>query len=455
MSFAWSAFMLHKLLFLLSLLFLTGCALFTAPLRATVQPSVATLAVPTAVGQSADSSLPANFSGIVQPSRDPDIVALMNNVSEQQLIAYVQQLQEFYTRNSFSDTQREDRGIGAARNWIYREFERVGGGRLQLRFEDFPLTFEGVSSTQRNVVATLPGIGNHPGSIVVGAHYDSRVGSATDGTTYSPSANDNGSGIALLLELARLLSSRSWNQTIIFVAFSAEEQNTAGSRYFVTNSILSGVQIDLMLNNDAVGGRAGIPRTVRAFAPDIATSPSGRTLRYVQLLNTIYQPEFPLEVFNALDRQGRYGDQREFINAGIGAIRFVESQENPELLNSSRDTWDRLDYSYLTEVIKVNLVTLANWAGSPPPPAAPIVNASAESGSYQLIWTPDPQTASYAISFRPLDSLTFPEFRYVGGRDAGNQVISGLDPNITYAVSIAPIGISGRLGGFSPEVIVP
>lgn len=431
---------------------LTACSVLNPPIRPTIAP-LPTLPPPeSAVGETVNVGF---IGGQVEPGRDPDIVALMNNVSQQQLIAYVQTLQDFGTRNSFSSTQRADFGIGAARNWIFSEFERVGGGRLRVEFEDFPLSYGGFSAPQRNVVATLPGNGRYPGAIVIGGHYDSRLVSPTDGFSISPSANDNASSIAMLLELARLLSSRTWNQTIIFVAFAAEEQETAGSRYFVTNSILSGRQIDLAINNDGIGGRSGIPMTVRMFGPNLETSPSGRLARYIAYLNQLYMPEFPVQVFNALDRDGRYGDQREFINAGLPAVRLIESLEDEQLLNSPRDTWDRIDYNYLMQVTRVNLVTVANWAGAPPPAPRPVAAAMAEPGSYLLTWPTDPLAAGYAVSIRPIGQIGLPELRYVTGEQAGRLPLTGLDPQQTLAISIAPIGVSGRLGGFSPELIVP
>ncbi len=436
----------------LALVFTTGCSLLVAPVRPTVPPPP-----PTAAPVNFSAGQPqVNPSSSVRIALDPDIVALMNAISEQQLQAYVQALQDFHTRNSFSETEREDQGIGAARRWIYNEFNRVGQGRLIVEFEDFPLIYEGLSTTQRNVVATLPGVGSYPGVVVIGAHYDSRVESETDGVSFAPSANDNGSGVATLLELARLLSARQWNQTIIFVAFAAEEQGTVGSRYFVTNSLLAGRQIDLAISIDGVGGRVGIPQTVRLFAPDMQYSNAGQAARYVHLTGGLYLPTFPVELQNALDREGRYGDHREFLNAGLAAVRLIESQEDPSLLNSPRDTWEKNDYRYVAQVVRIVLATVGNWAGGPPPPPTPSVSKTAEPGAFIVTWQTDPLAAGYAISFRPVASLTFSEFRYVNASEAGNVVLTGYDPTTPYAVSVAPIGPSGRLGGFSPEVnVVP
>ena len=447
----------YALIFTILTMSLTGCAIFLPPPRPTIQaPTPLPIITVDAQNEEIDFPVSSTSNDAIQPARDPDIVALMSNASSQQLIAYVQALHHFGTRNSFSETEREDFGIGATRRWIFSEFERVGNGRLQVRFEDFPLTYrDSFPTTQRNIIATLPGVSDHPGVIVIGAHYDSRVGSETDGVSLAPAADDNGSGIALLLELARLMSSRTWNQTIIFVMFAAEEQGTFGSRVFVQNALLADVQIDHAISVDSVGGRLGIPQSLRAFAPRIEVSPSGNMIRYMDYVNQLYLPTFPLTPVNALDREGRYGDQREFINVGLSAVRLTESVENPDLVNCACDTWDKLDYEYLRKVVQVNLVVLANWAGAPKPPLAPSIAPMAEEGTYLVTWATDIQAASYAVSFRPLNSMTLPELRIVSAREAGNTIFTDLNPQTIYAVSIAPIGASGRIGGFSTEIIIP
>lgn len=419
-------------------------------------PTPPATAVPFGVNApDASGNAPIDPISTVRPEVDPDILALANAVSEQQLIAYIQQLGEFGTRNSFSETQSDAYGIGAARRWIFEEFQRVGQGRLQVEFQDFQLDYQGFSTPQRNIVATLPGTGSYPGVIVLGAHYDSRVGEATNYTAVSPSANDNGSGVAMLLEVARLMSARTWNQTIVFVAFAAEEQETAGSRRYVTSSILNGPSIDMAINNDSIGGRLGVPQYVRLFAPAMETSPSGQAARYINMLSRMYLPDFPIEMNNALDREGRYGDQREFINAQIGAVRMVESEEDPEILNSARDTWEKINYPYLANVTRINLITLANWAGAPAPTPPPSVTRIADPSTVLVTWQSDPTSAGYAFSFRPITTTDLPTLRIAGNDTDGRVQFSGLDPAVTYAVSIAPIGPTGRVGGFSPEITLP
>jgi hypothetical protein len=392
----------------------------------------------------------------VVPNMDPDIETLVNAVSKQQLISYVQTLESFGTRNSFSDAARPDWGVGAARQWIFDEFTRVGqssNGRMEVRFEDFPLTVGEFSAPQQNVVATLTGTTNPNDVIVLMAHYDTRPANPLDGVSRAPGANDNGAGVALLIESARLLSARPWNQTIIFVAMAAEEQGTFGAKNFVQNAILNNLNVLAAVNYDGVGGNYGIPQTIRLFAPDLLQSPSGELGRYVDFVGGMYVPAFPINVENAMDREERWGDHREFIFAGMPAVRLTQSLEDPVYLNSTLDTWSALDFDYLVQVVKLNVAVAGNMAGGPPRPQAPLITQMAGANTYLLTWEVSPLAAGYAISFRPLDFPSFPAFRFVSAGQAGNVALTGLDASRPHAVSIAGISATGRLGPFSAEVM--
>lgn len=390
----------------------------------------------------------------VVPTVDPAIESLILEVSQQQLMAYIRQLENFGTRNAFSDTQSETFGIGAARRWIFNEFVRVGNGRLTVEFQDFPLSYNGYSAEQSNIVATLPGKGEGNGILVVMGHYDNRPPNVTDGFSRATGANDNGSGIALLLETARIMSSRDWNQTIVFLATSAEEQGAFGARYFAENAFLDGKNVISALNYDAVGGRAGIPQHVRLFAVDFLTSAHGSLGRYYEYVGGLYLPTFPVVIYDALDREGRWGDHREFVRVGFPAVRVIESIEDPDLVNSNRDTWDLIDYNYLQRVVQLNVAVAANLAGGPHQPAPPIIASMAEPGAFLLTWPVSPDASGYAISFRPVDSLYYPTFRFVKANHAGNVALTGLDPNVTYAVSIAALNDRGLISGFSVEQFI-
>lgn len=448
-----------KLVPIISLLVLVSmaCTLLAAPPR----PEIPT-PPPTLIGGAvpiSDLELIRNPTSSVVLTVDPDIEALMNAVSRQNLLAYVQTLESFRTRHTLSETQRDDIGIGAARRWIHDEFLRVNAGALQVSYQDFNNNLNGLVTNQRNVVATLPGVGDDPGIIVISAHYDSRNADPVDGEGAAPGADDNATGVALLIELARLMSSRPWNKTIMFVAFAAEEQGTWGSKHFVQDMILGGRTFYAVLNNDVVGGRPGIPQSVRIFAPNSELarelSISQQLARYIELVAGLYMPTFGVDLVDALDREGRYSDHREFINAGVAGVRITESVEDFSVQHTPLDRSELLDYGYLRLVAQLNLVTAANLAGSPSAPPVPVITSMAEAGSYIVTWPPDPQAAAYAISFRPVGVREYtPPFHYVSGNEAGNVALTGLDPNVTYAVSLAALDNNGKISAFSAEVEV-
>ncbi len=444
----------RSIIFLLILLAgLTGCGLFREPPQPVIPTPIPTAPPLPGLPGASGEQVTDPVSDIV-PGVDPDITGLVNAVSQQQLMAYVQTLEGFGTRNSFSAIDRDNFGIGAARRWIFSEFERVGNGRMQVEFDDFNLSYNGFTAEQSNVVATLPGSGPGNGVIIVMAHYDTRPQSATDGFTRSTGANDNGSGVALLLETARILSSREWNQTIKFIAVAAEEQETAGSRHFAQNAFLDNMNILAVVNYDAIGGRSGIPQSVRLFAENLRRSVSGALGRYYEYIGGFYLPTFPVDIQDALDREGRWGDHREFVQVGMPAVRIMESEEDYDLLNSVLDTWSLIDYSYHQKAVQLNVAVVANAAGAPPPPTAPTIVPMADPGTYLLTWPVDPIAAGYAISFRPVNSASYAPFRFVRANMAGNVVLTGYDPSTTYGVSIAAIDQNGRLGLFTPEIIV-
>ncbi|MCL4869958.1 MAG: M20/M25/M40 family metallo-hydrolase [Anaerolineae bacterium] len=396
-------------------------------------------------------------TGQVVPAVDPEILSLLNEVSQQNLQAYVQTLSGFGTRHPFSDTQSEQFGVGAARRWLFREFETVGRGRLQVRFDDFtlnPASSGGFAFPQQNVIATLPGNGSYPGTIVLMAHYDSRTIDPFDGQSSAPGATDNASGVAILLEIARLMSGRTWNQTIIFAAFAAEELQTQGSRHFVTNAFATGLQIDFAINNDIVGGRAGTPQAVRLFSPGPDLSVSRQFARYFHYINALYAPDFQIILEDGGDRPQRYSDHREFFAVGIPALRLTEPNEDTSVQHTSRDTFDRLDYGYMVQITRLNLAVLANLAGAPARPESPIIAPMATPGSYLLTWPKDNAAAGYVFSFRRPGIPHYEAFYYVTAEQAGNIALNGLDPQARYAFSMAALDSSGRLSGFSPETIL-
>lgn len=437
----------------LGFIILSACGLAELPEKRLV-PTPLPTARPWEINLAPSGKLVFDPISDVVPRVDTDIAGLVKAVSEQQLKGYVQTLESFGTRNIFSSQDDASFGVGAAQQWIYSEFSRVGNGRLQVEYQDFPVYYAGFNTGAKNVVATLPGTADSNDAIVMMAHYDTRPEDATDGESLAPGANDNGAGVALLLETARVMSSRQWQQDIIFVATAAEEQGTLGAKQFVQESFLGGTDVVAAINYDGIGGERGIPQSIRLFAPNLHQSPSGDLARYYDFVAGLYVPKFPIDVLDQLDRDGRYGDHREFVNVGIPGIRLTQSVENPDLLNSRRDTWQRVDYNYLQQVVQMNVAVVANLAGAPDTPEVPLIRAMTEPGNYQLNWTVDPQAAGYVIAFRPTSEGAYPTFKYVRALEAGNVALTGFNPDLRYAVSMSALDEYGRVSDFSDEVII-
>ncbi len=390
----------------------------------------------------------------IVPAVDPVIRALLDEVSDQQLVAYVQTLQTFDTRHTLSATDLPDSGVGAARSWLYEEFQRVGNGRLQVEIDSFPLTLNGITTAQQNIIATLPGNGSVPGTVVLSAHYDSRTVDVYDGVSRAPGANDNASGVAAMLEIARVLSTQEWNMDVVFIAFAAEEQGTHGSLHFVTDRLIEQLGITAVFNNDIIGGRAGIPQSIRVFSQGPNSSPTRQVVRYMDLVGGLYTPQFGVDMIDAMDRPGRYSDHFRFADVGIPAMRLTESVEDGERQHNARDTADAIDFNYLRQVAQLNLATIASIVGSPARPEPPTISSLANAGEFLFSWPVATAAAGYAISLRPTNSDAFVPFRFVSAEEAGQVVITGLDPAVTYAVSIATVAENGRVSLFSPEILL-
>jgi len=445
----------HRRLFLLItfiLFFGMACSLLQGP-QSVVVPTPVPL-IPVSNQAEGVPELVIDPVSDIVPNLDPDVQQLMASVSQQQLIGYVQTLENFQTRNTYSEVNNPAMGVGAARLWIQNEFLRVGNGRLLVQADDFSVTQGGTTYNQQNIVATLPGVGTYRGVLVLSAHYDSRTINPADARGFAPGANDNGSGIAALLEMARLLSSRTWNQTIVFVAFAAEEQGRFGSIHYVNEQRLNGTQFDGVINMDIVGGRPGIPQSIRLFTPGTDTAPTMQFARYLNYIGGLYLPQFPITVIDVVDREGRFSDHITFLDAGVPAVRLTESQEDPNRQHNARDTWDGIDFNYLTQVTQLSLAAAVNVIGAPGRPQAPLIAPMSEQGSYILTWNKDPKAAGYALSFRPVGSVAYPPFRFVNALQSGNVAMTGLDPNTTYYVSMAVFDGNGRISLFSPETPV-
>jgi hypothetical protein len=342
---------------------------------------------------------------------DSRIAASLQQVSAERIRANIEQLVSFGTRSTISAQDQAaiggERGIGAAREWIKSEFARYSkdcSGCLEVRTDTFtePAGERIPQPTEiTNVYAVLRGTDavNAKRIVLVTGHYDSRNSDTFDTKSAAPGANDDGSGTAVSLECARVLSKLKFPATIIFLTVAGEEQGLNGSQHFAKMAKEQGWDIEAVLNNDIVGGDKSAEQdhsVVRVFSeglPAAATdqdirrirslggendSTSRELARYVDEVGHSYNAGVkPVLVFR-LDRYLRGGDHYSFNQQGFAAVRFTEFREdfhhqhqNVRKENGTQygDLAKFVDFDYVAHVARLNAATLASLASAPAPPA--------------------------------------------------------------------------------------
>jgi Peptidase family M28 len=276
---------------------------------------------------------------------DPGIRAIVNSVDATHIQNTVHTLEAFGTRNSCSTSAPAGRGVNAARDFIFSQFSAIPG--LQVRLDPFVHGNCPTSSTF-NVIAWLPGTGHPDRLVIIGGHYDSRTINVLDATSDAPGANDSGAQTAVVLEAARVLTTRPHDATLVFISFSGEEQGLFGSasiaanltRYFANPQVVAMLNTDIPGGDNTVNGTAelqqfrlyssGIPRETRSTDPDGTpdnTSPSRGLMRFIGTWGAAYVPSMTMVPKLREDRPGRASDHRSFINHGSAAVRFMETFE--------------------------------------------------------------------------------------------------------------------------------
>lgn len=341
--------------------------------------------------------------------RDPVITEMLHEISHEHIQAIIEKLVSFHTRHSLSDTVSESRGIGAARRWIKSEFERYArdaAGRLIVEFDAFDVKPNRRRIPYRvrmkNVLATLKGTArNDDRVLIVSGHYDSRASSGNDSTSFAPGANDDASGTAVTMELARVMSTRTFPATIIFAAVPGEEQGLFGSSHLAQRAKDENWNVIAMITNDIVGNTRssgtnlfdnsrlrvfseGTPanedgrraRTRRSIGGE-NDGPARQLARYIKDVGERYVDQMQVVMIYRRDRFLRGGDHTPFSRLGYTAVRFSEMNENfPHQHQDVRvengvqygDLPEFVDYQYVTKVAKLNLAVLANLAFAPPAP---------------------------------------------------------------------------------------
>lgn len=295
---------------------------------------------------------PADY-GAVAVIDDPDLIVqgINSAISADSLKSYLIQLSSFVNRNTGSDTISATQGIGAARRWAHDKFEEFSALHDNRLFTSY-LQFDQLICDQgqhRNVFAVLPGtdVANHQ-VIVIEAHLDSRCASACDIECEAHGMEDNGSGSALVIELARVMSHFTYKNTFVFMLTTGEEQGLYGANAFSQYAKDENIPIKAVLNNDVIGGvicgeTSSAPSCpglndidsaqVRFFTAGGFNSPHKQLARYIKLqyreeLLTHVTVPMQLTVMSAEDRTGRGGDHIPFRQDGFTAMRFTSANEH-------------------------------------------------------------------------------------------------------------------------------
>jgi hypothetical protein len=365
------------------------------------------------------------------------------------LKANVEKLVSFGTRHTLSSPTDPKRGIGAARAWAASEFEALGkacGGCIivdqpERRFEG-PRAPNGVNIV--NVMGIQKGTGDPNDVVIVAGHIDSRVTDIMNSTADAPGANDDGSGTALVLEAARILSKEKHRATLIYAILSGEEQGLFGGRLLAATAAARGWNVLAMLNNDIVGNTKGqdgrvVADRVRVFSEGLRFSegevaqrerraaggeddgPSRTLAKTVARIAPKSKAGLKAFLVRRPDRFSRGGDHLPMLEAGYPAIRFSVGVENYDAQHQDvradgkrayGDTVDRMDFAYLAKVTALNVAVMRELAGAPAPPKS-VIAAGAVATDTTVSWAPVEGAAGYRVRWRSADALDWQNSRDV------------------------------------------
>ena len=407
---------------------------------------------------------------------DPRVEQLVAAISESRLNELVNKLAAFGTRNTLSGTMSATRGIGAARQWIFDELQR-SSPRLQVSFDTFKVAKNARITRDvelRNILAVLPG--KSARRIYLTAHYDTvniggagQIGSNTrpsgqttadpqlradqDYDVDAPGANDNGSGTALTMELARVLaaSGLDFDATIVFALWAGEEQGLIGSRIHAQRLARNKTAVEANINNDIVGnshGGSGVvdDGSVRVYSEGPEDSPSRELARYISRVASLYVPSHKIRLMARPDRFSRGSDHSSFNDYGYPAIAFRESRENFAKQHSALDTVDGVDIAYLVKNARVNAASLASLALAPPAPVVTNERGQARLGRQpsgydaNLQWQAVPGATAYRIYWRDAWANDWSQSRLVGDQTQLSLPGLSIDDNVFGVAAVGPDG---------------
>jgi len=430
---------------------------------------VAALGSPAFAAETPASAPPA-------PAIDPEIHDIIQAISADRIQRSIFVLASFKTRHTLSDTLPSGDGIGGAASWINAEFGRASdasGNRLKVELDTFdqppvqPRVPQGAQIT--NIIATLPGTDPGGRTLLVSAHYDSIITNVLDSTGAAPGADDDASGVAAVLELARVMSNYKFGATIVFAAFAGEEQGLFGSTHWAKGAKDRNTDIEAVLNNDIIGNSRSADgkvdrTTVRLFAQGVPATPTlddnlvaliseggendtppRELARAIREITMAYLPSMNVRVVYRTDRYRRSGDQKPFLDQGYPAVRFTEPAEdfrhehqNVREENGVQygDVPDHVDFAYTADVARVNAAALAVLARAPAPPEKVQIETARLENDTTLRWAPGGGTdvAGYRIVWRETTAPTWEHSMDVG-KDVTRTTMPGLSKdNVIFGV---------------------
>ncbi len=380
------------------------------------------------------------------PSNDhPLLREIAADVSPDELRATIERLVGFGTRHTLSETTSDTRGIGAARRWVKGRFEAIGaacGGCLKIETPTDVVSGERIPKPTEimDVLVVQPGTTDPNRVVVISAHLDTRVTDPMNAVSDAPGANDDGSGVAEVMEAARVLSKHRYGATVVYAVLQGEEQNLYGGALLAKIAKAKGWQVEADLNNDIDGNIHGLSGVidnthVRVFSEGTKAtetpaqadrrrynggevdSPSRQLARFMDGLADRYLTNLSIRMVYRTDRFSRGGDQVRMLEAGYPSVRVTEAVENytrqhQDLRSEDGvaygDVISGVDFPYLAQVTRLNAITLASLASAPAPPAQVKIEG-AVSPDTRVSWTPSPGAAGYRVWWR--DTLD-PRWRY-------------------------------------------
>jgi hypothetical protein len=412
--------------------------------------------------------------------KDQKIYDIIDNVSANRIKKDIKTLTKFGTRNTFSDTISDTRGIGAARRWIKSEFENISkdcNDCINVFYQKDLVTKKGNNRVPHdawivNVVAVQKGTKYPNRYIIMSGDIDSRASNGSDFTTDAPGANDNASGMAGTIEAARVLSKYKFENSIIYVGLSGEEQGLFGGAGLAKYAKDKGWDIIGVLNNDMIGNITGVDgvidnRTFRIFSEPVPANETERQrrarrfyggevdgisrqlARYTHKMTKTYMPEMNPMMIYRLDRFGRGGHHRPFNDLGFAGIRIMEAHENYTQQHQNirvengikyGDTFEHINFEYAKKLTAVNSITMAGLASAPPSPTNVGIGGAVQA-SVKLKWDKVDGAKGYKIYWRDTTSPTWDKSRYVG--DVSRFLLKGIVVD-NFFFGVAAVGKDGH-----------